>query len=358
MVSLETIMKRLETCLTSTSPLNTRGRTTTRLKPLTVALIAALVGLGGLPVGASAQSAYWQDTRDGGNDPMVSGCHLGYPNDQCKPGEENGEYGDKCETGLMVPRVLTEWTDKQCHPTEPFDNQLHNCDQLCFQQENKKGKCVTEVIDCNNKKINSAKCVCFDGGGAGDVNNDGEVTVDDVTFTLEQEEKCQGDSGYDAAADLNGDGCVDEIDLDLITLSVPIDTDVTGDGEVDAEDLATVLAQVRRCSGEPHLNPAADLNGDGCVTELDLRLISLSLPIIIDVTGDGRTDKLDLALFVTQLGKCSGDLDFNPAADFDGDSCVAAADVSVVGFSMPPPTIGSTGEIETDVVDPNPALAQ
>ena len=45
------------------------------------------------------------------------------------------------------------------------------------------------------------------------------------------------------------------------------DTDVTGGGQIDQIDLNFVVAQLCRCTGDLDFNRAADLNGDGCVDE-------------------------------------------------------------------------------------------
>ena len=60
------------------------------------------------------------------------------------------------------------------------------------------------------------------GLGAGDINGDGYTNPDDVIFIGALLGLCAGDVGFNPAADLNGDGCIDDRDLRLITLFVPI----------------------------------------------------------------------------------------------------------------------------------------
>ncbi len=49
-----------------------------------------------------------------------------------------------------------------------------------------------------------------------------------------------------------------------------------------------------------------------------------------DVDGDGDVDLNDLALLLAAYGTCTGDANFNPNADFGGDGCVDLADLSVL----------------------------
>ena len=46
--------------------------------------------------------------------------------------------------------------------------------------------------------------------------------------------------------------------------------DIDGDGDVDLEDLAALLAAYGTCEGDPGFNPAADLDDTGCVDLADL----------------------------------------------------------------------------------------
>lgn len=46
----------------------------------------------------------------------------------------------------------------------------------------------------------------------------------------------------------------------------------------------------------------------------------------MDINGDGNVDQSDQWIVRGGLGSCAGDWNFNPAADFNGDGCVTLAD--------------------------------
>jgi hypothetical protein len=50
--------------------------------------------------------------------------------------------------------------------------------------------------------------------------------------------------------------------------------DVTRDGRTDGRDLAAVAGSLGRCAADPGFNPDADLDRDGCISELDLRIVA------------------------------------------------------------------------------------
>ena len=49
--------------------------------------------------------------------------------------------------------------------------------------------------------------------------------------------------------------------------------DVDGDGDVDLEDLAALLAAYGSCVGDPNYNPAADFDLSGCIDLADLSVL-------------------------------------------------------------------------------------
>jgi len=72
------------------------------------------------------------------------------------------------------------------------------------------------------------------------------------------------------------------IDLTVTSDGVPCTTadpacpglcgDFDVDGDVDVNDFWTFMAAFGKCSGDPGYNPAADLDGDGCVTLVDYQM--------------------------------------------------------------------------------------
>ena len=59
---------------------------------------------------------------------------------------------------------------------------------------------------------------------------------------------------------------------------------VDADGGVDTIDVPTMDEQPGKCVGDPDYDPAADLDGDGCVTDLDLSPVGTPRPEKIEVS--------------------------------------------------------------------------
>jgi hypothetical protein len=125
--------------------------------------------------------------------------------------------------------------------------------------------------------------------------------------------------------------------------SQPTLGDLDGDFDVDGADFAIFLAAYGRCTGAPQYNAAADINADGCVTLVDYQqwlqcyrnynnspFAPPPKPSDLgDMNADGAVDGLDIQPFV--------DVVLNPAAagfrerfvtDFNADGQTDAADVA------------------------------
>lgn len=63
----------------------------------------------------------------------------------------------------------------------------------------------------------------------------------------------------------------DESDSNITILGCP--ADLNGDGVIDLQDLAQLLASYDKCAGDPGYDPEADLDGDNCVTLADLAVL-------------------------------------------------------------------------------------
>jgi hypothetical protein len=59
--------------------------------------------------------------------------------------------------------------------------------------------------------------------------------------------------------------------------------DVDVDNAEDIDDAPNMGGKQGKCSGDPGYDPAADLNGDGCITEPDLSPIGTPVIQQIDV---------------------------------------------------------------------------
>jgi len=112
-----------------------------------------------------------------------------------------------------------------------------------------------------------------------------------------------------ANGDADGDNCVDEKDIALITEKLGEDdepADVNRSGLVDADDLAIAQANFGSCGAPRPVGIVAD-------------------PCDADLNGDGVVDGADLGAMLNVWGACPG-----CAADLDGDGIVDGADLGVL----------------------------
>lgn len=133
------------------------------------------------------------------------------------------------------------------------------------------------------------------------------------------------------------------VDMGAFEYQPPVPGDLDGDDDLDGADFALFLASYGRCTGEPEYNPAADLNGDGCVTLADYQLwLQLyrefhgdtiappPLPSDLgDMDRDGVVNGVDIQPFVDVLLKPdAATLRERFVTDFTGDGQSDAADVA------------------------------
>ncbi len=197
------------------------------------------------------------------------------------------------------------------------------------------------------------------GAGFGDLNADGNINPADLIgpVGLEQLLYSRNDQ-FNAAADVTGDGLVDNRDLLAIVdpiLSTAFDprvaeqlglvlqrrADFNDDGSVDAADLATLFAGLG--SDEWLL----DIDGDGLVELEDAELLVTELVRTApgDFNLDGVVDAADYTVWRDNQGTgLIGDADFDGDADSDDQAVWAAAYGSVRSELMLTPSSLSVPE--------------
>jgi len=126
----------------------------------------------------------------------------------------------------------------------------------------------------------------------------------------------------------------------------PVDLDVDGDGTVGSADAARVTQRIGVCFPDPDYDLAADFDGDGCITDLDLAWFDDAVSDEVDDDrlddvphddgegGDGAIDGGDEMTPGETLGLCLGEPGYDARADLDGDGCVTAADDAFLGLRI------------------------
>lgn len=211
-----------------------------------------------------------------------------------------------------------------------------NCISLSFGQE----------TSCSGpKKLEYYACA------EADITADGKVDIFDLALIGKTIRSKQGETNYDARADITKDNWVNNIDFAIMRSHYGESchkaetngcgcADVTFDAKVDAFDLAYVGQKFGT-------NDAlADIDMDTNVTKLDLNCISVFLGQQTncagakaveeysceeaDIVQDGKIDVFDLALIGKTIKSKQGQSDFNADADITKDGWVNNIDFAIM----------------------------
>jgi serine/threonine protein kinase len=122
---------------------------------------------------------------------------------------------------------------------------------------------------------------CF----SADADRGGSVDETDLAFVSERLGTRQGDAGFESDYDVNGDGVVDDADVEVVLVHLGqtcleelcTQLDLTQDGRVDAADLDVVRGALGAVSGTDRYNEAADFNADGLIDAADIERVTENL---------------------------------------------------------------------------------
>jgi len=104
-------------------------------------------------------------------------------------------------------------------------------------------------------------------------------------------------------------------------LHLPLDPDDVDGDRLRVELLPVDLAGQERLREEPTVPDS----GEGTAPLVDIGAYEYQ-PVPGDLDGDGDVDTDDRAVFLSTYGRCEGNPAFLPAADYDGDGCVTLPD--------------------------------
>ncbi|XP_071547081.1 uncharacterized protein [Panulirus ornatus] len=168
--------------------------------------------------------------------------------------------------------------------------------------------------------IDGADVIAADEDGDGDI----DAADDDGESILLSDADSDGRIDKDDIQDLNGDGVVDESDLNI--------ADVDNDGDFDGDDIA---AADRDGDGDVDAADVVDVDGDGDVDGKDL--------LASDKDGDGDVDSSDienLDVFLKDTDH-DGDVDVHDVLDSDHDGDVDEVDIAVAD-------VDNDGDVDLD----------
>jgi hypothetical protein len=250
----------------------------------------------------------------------------------------NGDRTFDCTTAIPSPRFGSlAVLDVEPAPA-PIDG-----DGVCHPSDVIDGDLDTIADDCDDCPTIDASAADLDGDGCLDDTDDDGVT-DDVDL-------CPADSAV--AADLDGDGCLDDTDADGVTDDLDVcpgaddaadaDADSVPDcldrcpaGSDDADDDADGVPDA--CDLCPGADDTADADGDGAPDACDVCALG---PDDLDADADTVADACDVCPGADDLEDPDSDgvlgcLDLCPdvsgaAGDDDGDGCLDVPDDDLDG---------------------------
>lgn len=210
---------------------------------------------------------------------------------------------------------------------------------------------ATAIVSATNEPLgnqgNNTATANTDIIGCPDLDDDGVITILDLSVAGLSFGKHPGDPGYKAIADLDGDHAITVLDLTLIAAHIgqschgldtdhdglsnydetlfgtnPNNPDTDGDGLPDGVEVFTF--------GSNPLNP--DTDGDN-YTDSEEAALGKSPTIFCkvmraDLDKDHTVTILDLSVTAGIYHKSTGDPGFNPKSDFDHDGTITILDLS------------------------------
>ena len=131
-----------------------------------------------------------------------------------------------------------------------------------------------------------------------DINGDKTVNLQDTMTVSLGYGTCLGYAKYDPRGDVNGDNCINNTDLNYIqkyfgkntadiTQCLPGQViqptvseanykcpDINGDKVVDGSDTIIISVALNTCTGNTKYDARGDVNGDNCITDIDLNFVN------------------------------------------------------------------------------------
>jgi hypothetical protein len=111
----------------------------------------------------------------------------------------------------------------------------------------------------------------------GDLNEDGERNLIDYKMLTNLIGTCRGEERFNSFADADGDGCITELDREILFPNFTLPGDCNGDGQVTIDEIQKCINQFL---GIASLEPCCDDNGNGiCSIDEVQRIINAFLGI-------------------------------------------------------------------------------